>query len=349
MSWGVGLLGAGPGVSALHLPTLARHADRFEVAHIADGGSGRAAALAARVGATASSGSATLLGDPRVDVVAICSPPEQHAAQALAAVAAGKRAILCEKPLALTAADADAVVDACRAAGVALVVGTNHLFDPAWGRAEHHLVAERGQIQTVSVLAALPPNDRYHDVVTEPLPAAVPTPRPQPDLADPSVAAGLVARLLLGLGVHDVPLLRDLAPRIDEVVYARAIAPIGYTVGYLAGGVLVQVSAVMLPGATSADALWRLTIGTSLDELEVEFRPAFTHDGSAAVRVRSADGRIVEHPRDPGDGYVQEWAAVAAALDGRSPVEYDDVRADAHYAIALAEGAAARIRTAATS
>ena len=46
---GVGIIGAGPGVAALHLPTLARLSDAFRVVHVADGGSGRSAALAARV------------------------------------------------------------------------------------------------------------------------------------------------------------------------------------------------------------------------------------------------------------------------------------------------------------
>ena len=75
MPWGVGVIGAGPGVAALHLPTLDRLGDRFSVVHVADNGSGRAAELAGRVGATASHGTAALLADPAVEVVAICSPP----------------------------------------------------------------------------------------------------------------------------------------------------------------------------------------------------------------------------------------------------------------------------------
>src|SRR6478736_4181940 len=126
-------------------------------------GSGRAAELAARVGARSSSGIDELLADDRVSVVLLCTPPAEHAAQILASVAAGKRAILCEKPLATTVADAEAVVRACRAAGTALLVGTNHLYDPAWGRAKHHLLAGGHQVRAISVTLALPPNGRYHD------------------------------------------------------------------------------------------------------------------------------------------------------------------------------------------
>lgn len=339
MTWGVGVIGAGPGAGALHLPTIAR-VDAFEVVHIADGGSGRAEELARPIGASHSAGIADLLADPRVDVVAICSPPEQHAAQILAAVEAGVSAIFCEKPLAVTREEAEDVVRACREAGVVVLVGTNHLFDPAWGRATHHLIANGVRVQTVRVTAALPPNGRYHALVAEA--EQVPGAHPRPDWTDPEVAAALVRRLLIGLGVHDLPVVRDLAPLLDRVVYARPVEPIGYAVGFLAGGVLVQLNAVMLPGGP--DALWRLTVGTDSDELDVEFRPSFTHDGSARVRVRADSGRVVEYPRDPEDGYIAEWRALAALMEGVQPVEYDAVLADAVYAVELADAAADAVR-----
>lgn len=341
MPRGVGVIGAGPGVAALHLPTLARLADEFRVVHVSDGGSGRAAALAARTGATASSGADDLLGDPDVEVVAICSPPEQHAEQVLAAVAAGKRAIMCEKPLALTRPDARAVIEACRSARVALVVGTNHHFDPAWGRATHHLTAGGARTQTLAITVAVPPNGRYHEVVTEFGTAAASGPQGRPDWTDPEVAAAVVRRLLIGLGVHDLPIVRDLAPELQTVVYARPVPPIGYAVGFVAGGVLVQLNAVLLPGGP--DALWRMTVGTSDDQLDVEFRPAFTHDGSALVRVRMAGGSTVEYPREPGDGYLCEWQALAAMLDGTDAVEYDALLADALFAIDVADAAAGAV------
>lgn len=345
MPRGVGIIGAGPGVSALHLPTLARLEGELAVVHIADAGSGRAAGIAARVGARHSSGIDELLADPAVDVVAICSPPEQHAAHVLATVAAGVRSIFCEKPLAVTAAEADAVIDACREAGVALAVGTNHLFDPGWTRTTHHLVAKGARIQTVTITAALPPNGRYQDLVTEHGPISAP-PHPRPDWTDPRVAAGIVRRLLIGLGVHDLPIVRDLAPDVDRVLYAVPVPPIGYAVGFVAGPVLVQISAVMLSGG--ADALWRLTIGTDGDEVEVAFRPAFVHDGGAHVTVRGADGRTIDYAREIGDGYVTAWEAFVELLNGEAPVEYGALLADARYAISLADAAADAVLASAT-
>jgi len=342
MPAGIGVIGAGPGVGALHLPTIAHLAERFAVVHIADSGSGRAEGLARRTGARSSTGIDALLADPAVDVVAICSPPERHAEQILAAVAAGKRAILCEKPIAVTREEADAVVEACRRTGTALVVGTNHHFDTAWARAKHHLVANGGLVQTVSVTIALPPNGRYHDVVTEFAADGRPPGRPAPDWNDPDFASAVVRQLVLGLGIHDLPALRDLAPRLERVVYARPVLPIGYAIGLVAGGVLVQLNAVMLPGGP--DALWRMTVGTSVDELEVEFPPTFVHAGSAGVRVRTPDGRLTEYPREAEDGYVAEWRALAAVLDGAEPVEYDELLDDACFAIDIADAAAGAVR-----
>ena len=189
MARNVGILGTGPGVAALHLPVLEGLSDLFAVVHIANAGSGRAQALAERSGATWSAGEAHLLGDPAVEVVAICSPPQEHARQILAALAAGKRAIFCEKPRATTKQQADEVISACRAAGAVLLVGTNHLFDAAWGPVKHHLVGLGDKVQAISVTLALPPNDRYHRLVSEggPFQSAR---RGRPDLEDPAVAAG---------------------------------------------------------------------------------------------------------------------------------------------------------------
>jgi predicted dehydrogenase len=337
---GVGLIGAGPGGWALHAPTLARLTDEFRLVHVSDGGSGRAAEIASAAGARSSRGIDDLLADPEVEVVVICSPPEAHAAQVVAAVDAGIRVILCEKPLATTVADAEKVIDRCREAGVALLVGTHHLFDPAWGHATHHLTALSGRVRSVTVSLALPPNERYHRVVSD---AAVPPspPRPRPDLSNPAVAASVARALISGLVVHDLPLVRDLARGIPQLTYATLLRPIGVALGWTAGDVTVRSSAVMLP--EGADALWRLTVQTDRDRLDIAFPPAFVHAGSATVTVRSADGTRTQYPPDPDDGYLAQWRTLAALARGDEAVEYDEILTDARYAIELADAAAAAI------
>ena len=64
-----------------------------------------------------------VLADPAVDAVYISTTNEKHMPQALAAIAAGKH-VLCEKPLAMSVADAARMVRAAERAG--LVFATNH-------------------------------------------------------------------------------------------------------------------------------------------------------------------------------------------------------------------------------
>jgi 1,5-anhydro-D-fructose reductase (1,5-anhydro-D-mannitol-forming) len=64
-----------------------------------------------------------VLGDATIKAVYISSTNEKHRAQAMAAIAAGKH-VLCEKPLAMTVAEAEEMVRAAQGAGV--VFATNH-------------------------------------------------------------------------------------------------------------------------------------------------------------------------------------------------------------------------------
>lgn len=64
-----------------------------------------------------------LVSDPGIDAVYISTTNELHRDQAIAAARAGKH-VLCEKPLAMSVADAQAMMSAARDAGV--VLATNH-------------------------------------------------------------------------------------------------------------------------------------------------------------------------------------------------------------------------------
>jgi predicted dehydrogenase len=70
-----------------------------------------------------------VLRDPDVRAVVLATPHSLHTEQIIACAQAGK-AVFCEKPLALKAADAKRSVEACQAAGVLLGIGTNKRFWP---------------------------------------------------------------------------------------------------------------------------------------------------------------------------------------------------------------------------
>jgi predicted dehydrogenase len=71
-----------------------------------------------------------VLADARVHAVVLVTPHTLHVDQIVAAAAAGK-AVLCEKPLALTRAGAERAIAACEKAGVVLAVGQDKRFWPS--------------------------------------------------------------------------------------------------------------------------------------------------------------------------------------------------------------------------
>ncbi len=103
--------------------------------------------FAARHGLELSTDYGRTLADKHVQAVVLTTPHSLHTEQILAAAAAGK-AVFCEKPLALTRADAERAVEACRRAGVPLGLGYNKRFWPSM-RELARIVAsgELGEIQ----------------------------------------------------------------------------------------------------------------------------------------------------------------------------------------------------------
>lgn len=114
----------------VHVPAL--RAAGFDVVALIGTDLDRTARRAARVqvaGAVTTIGDAIALG---LDAVTIATPPDTHAALAIAAAEAGL-AVLCEKPFALDAVEARTMLDAAERAGVAHLVG--HEFRLAEDRA----------------------------------------------------------------------------------------------------------------------------------------------------------------------------------------------------------------------
>jgi predicted dehydrogenase len=90
-----------------------------------------------------------LLADPEVEAVYIPLPNHLHLEWALAAAKAGKH-VLCEKPLALTSADAEQMVAAAREAGVLLMEAFMYRLHPSWQAVRELIASGRiGRLQTV--------------------------------------------------------------------------------------------------------------------------------------------------------------------------------------------------------
>ncbi len=117
---GVGIVGCG-GMGA----SLARGLGELEAAEIAgcyDAVAEKAQELAAATGSRAFATYEEMLADGAVEAVAVASPQFAHAECTVAAARAGKH-VFCEKPMATTLDECDAMIAACREAGVTLMIG----------------------------------------------------------------------------------------------------------------------------------------------------------------------------------------------------------------------------------
>ncbi|TDO46676.1 putative dehydrogenase [Kribbella sp. VKM Ac-2527] len=338
---GVGFLGAGPVTQAIHLPTLARLGHEFTIRHVSDVDPAVAESVATRVGATHSSSLDALLDDPAVEVVAICSPHTFHAEQVIAACRAGKSAVLCEKPLAMSSTEADAIAAVSAETGVPIVVGAMHVFDPGWRAA----VAQWGELPATShsirSSIVLPPNPRFEDVATEVLGRQ---PFPTPDRSDVEVLAAMIHAGVMGLAVHDLPLVRSLLPRYDDlrVVSAAVLAPFGYRILAVAGGKSIELHAVM---SATWQPNWVLEAYANDVALRTEFTPSYVHAGSAVSTLTTAESARVFGP-ESFNGYESEWLELAGIVRGQiAPPDPGELVDDLRFTLALADAAAEAVRS----
>ena len=128
-----------------------RRAARCEVVAIGSRDEARGRAVAGRHGIPRVHGSyEALLADPDVDAVYVPLPNHLHGEWTLAAARAGKH-VLCEKPLAMTAADAERMIEGCRAEGVILMEAFMYRLHPSWVAVRELVASGRiGRLAAVS-------------------------------------------------------------------------------------------------------------------------------------------------------------------------------------------------------
>lgn len=162
MSLRVGVIGAGR-MGADHVRTIATSVPAARVSEIYDFDPVRALEVARPVFADVAGSAEALIGSSSVDAVLVCSPDHTHAALVKACIAADKH-VLCEKPLAVTAAEALDVVESEVASGRQLVqTGFMRRYDPGYRELRRTLGdGQIGQARLVHCLhrnvASLPGN-----------------------------------------------------------------------------------------------------------------------------------------------------------------------------------------------
>jgi len=144
--------------------------------------------LASSLGVQRYDSTEALLADPVIDAVVIATPTPTHAELIIAAAQAGKH-IFCEKPLARHLEDGRRAIEACREAGVSLMIGHVVRFFPEYVRIWE--LIDQGAIGKPAML-------RFSRVA--------PFPRAGKDnwYADPEASGGVILDLML----HDIDTAR---------------------------------------------------------------------------------------------------------------------------------------------
>jgi predicted dehydrogenase len=200
----VALLGCGAIGELVSQEVYARHAPGCAAVAAIDTRPDRAAAVAARLGAEAFTSLAEARAAVAFDAVDIRLPHHLHAPAALEALDAGLH-VLVEKPLATTAHDAGAMVDAADRAGLTLAVAENypHLRAVRDARAALATIGDVLAVRTTRVyrLEGVWLRDGWR------------------------VGEGAAAGLLLDQGTHHVSLVRQLAGEVRAVAAAATSGP----------------------------------------------------------------------------------------------------------------------------
>ncbi|MBB3127509.1 putative dehydrogenase [Paenibacillus rhizosphaerae] len=125
----IGIIGCGGIANGKHMPSLKKQpqAEMVAFCDIVQERAEKAAAEFGAEGAKVYTDFRELLKDASIDVIHVCTPNDSHSVISVAALEAGKH-VMCEKPMAKTAAEAKEMVDAAKRTGKKLTIGYQNRF-----------------------------------------------------------------------------------------------------------------------------------------------------------------------------------------------------------------------------
>ena len=135
----VGIIGCGSIAKQRHGYEYFHNAD-VQIRGFYDLIAARAQALADLYGGSVYADVDAMLADPEIDAVSVCMANAFHAEISIKALKAGKH-VLCEKPMAVTMEQCQAMVDAARESGKRLMIGHNQRLAPAHRKAKELLTS----------------------------------------------------------------------------------------------------------------------------------------------------------------------------------------------------------------
>ena len=273
------LIGLGMAVTP-HAKSLVDLSDRVEVVAAFSPSEGRRDAFRERFPFPLGKDLDGVLGDRTIDAVAILTPPNTHLDLVRRAAAAGKHVLL-EKPLEISTARAEELVEVCRAAGVRLGVVLQHRFRPAAMKLAQMLRAgEIGRNVGCSTAIRLWRPQSYYD---------------QPGRGTKARDGGGV---LLTQGIHTLDLMLSLAGPVVEVTgYATTTS-----VHRMETEDMVCAGAKFANGALGViDATTAAHPGFA-ERIEITGESATAVLAGTELRVFHHDGRLTEMAADASAG-----------------------------------------------
>lgn len=241
-----------------------------------------------------------LCASPEVDAVFITSPDAMHREDTLLALQHGK-AVLCEKPLAMNAAEAEEMAAAAKRAGLLFGVAQNFRWNRSleWMR-DQVLAGNIGEVQLAHAEFSYPAQTAPRKWITDPTLA---TGGP---IGDVGVHCLDALRFVLG---QDAMTVSTLARQDALSGAVEATASMQFA---MSGGAFATV-------ATSARASYRTLVEVTGSEGALVAENALTVDRPVEV-VRWRAGEVVEQLTvSNADGYARMLDAFAAAMGGGEP------------------------------
>lgn len=319
MSLRIGIIGCG-GIGRTHFNAWSQAG--YAPVALVDTVPGAAVALAGSSGAQAYTDIATFLAEASLDIVSICTPPSTHRELVVAAMAAGVH-VLCEKPLAPTVADCEAMIAAASTANKLLSVGFCHRFQP-------HIETMKALIDAGAIGDVIMFRNRFagHMANVE-----------SKWFSDPVLAGGGV---MMDTSVHSVDLFRHL---IGDAVSIQASAVTRTT--ELGPALRVEDTAVILLTSDTGvigtiEASWRTPPGEWVVTV-YGTRGTLTMDyDSMQLWQSDATGQRQQVAVADGDRFVNEVAHFAKCVAGQAQLRV--TAADGLAATHILVTAAARAR-----
>jgi predicted dehydrogenase len=342
----VGVVGAGRVTQAIHLPLLLADRDRFRVCGVVDPSPSVRRLVRERFGIEAVHAELELLLDRAPDAVICATPVPSHVQVTVAALEHGAH-VLCEKPLAFTAAECEEIVHARDAAGLVVQVGYMKRHDEAVRALLDRLPADAAEVRDIAVEVY----DPHHLPFTHQLDLLRPDDVPEEIAAAAADAEsarlrevagepidGAAARALrhgfAGSIVHNVNLIHATLARLGHPVPAEP-----ESAGYWFGGDGVEAS-FRLEGGGRARAshlrsegvpryLERMTVVCEDRMLELTVpSPYADRAGGSLVEYRRGEGHrlaraaVVETGQDGFSAQLTAWhAAIVAGAEVVTPPE----------------------------